>query len=134
MHTEKSLATLLAETKEELKEFVVTRVGILKAEIDEKISTWKAIIPVLLCAFALLWAGWLAVTFALIAWLHALFLPSPYSWLWASLIISAVYLVMAVVLGWFAYSELNTAGLTPTRTLKVLKQDQVWLQNEARTV
>jgi peptidoglycan biosynthesis protein MviN/MurJ (putative lipid II flippase) len=134
VHTEKSLATLLAETKEELKDFVVTRVGILKAEIEEKISTWKAIIPVLLCALALLWAGWLALTFALIAWLHALFMPSAFAWLWASLIIGGVYLIMAVVLGWFAYSELTEAGIAPARTLKVLKQDQVWLQNEARTI
>jgi peptidoglycan biosynthesis protein MviN/MurJ (putative lipid II flippase) len=134
VHTEKSLATLLAETKEELKDFVVTRVGILKAEIEEKISTWKTIIPVLLCALALLWAGWLALTFALIAWLHALFMPSAFAWLWASLIIGGVYLIMAVVLGWFAYSELTEAGIAPARTLKVLKQDQVWLQNEARTI
>jgi hypothetical protein len=134
VHTEKSLATLLTETKEELKEFVVTRVGILKAEIDEKISTWKAVVPVLLGALALLWTAWLALSFALTAWLHALFLPSPFAWLWAALIVGGTYFVLAVVLGWFAYSELTEAGIAPTRTIKVLKQDQVWLQNEARTI
>ena len=134
MHTEKSLPTLLAETKEELKEFVVTRVGILKAELEDKISTWKAVIPVLLGALALLWTGWMALTFAFAAWLHALFLPSQFAWLWSALIVAGVYLVMGVVLGWFAYSELTTTGIAPTRTLKVLKQDQVWLQNEARTI
>jgi Putative Actinobacterial Holin-X, holin superfamily III len=134
VHTEKSFATLLAETKEELKDFVVTRASILKAEIDEKISTWKAAIPALLGALVLLWTGWLALTFALASWLHALFLPSPFAWLYAALIVAGVYLVLGVVLGWFAYSELTTAGLTPTRTMKVLKQDQVWLQNEARTI
>ncbi len=134
MHTEKSFATLLAETKEELKEFVVTRVGILKAEMEEKVSTWKAIIPVLLCALALGGAAWMVLTFALIAWLHALFMPSPFSWLWASLIIGGAYALIALVLGWFAYSEISEQGVIPTRTLKVLKQDQVWLQNEARTI
>jgi len=134
VHTEKSLPTLLAETKEELKEFVVTRVGILKAELEDKISTWKAVIPVLLGALALLWTGWMALTFAFAAWLHALFLPSQFAWLWSALIVAGVYLVMGVVLGWFAYSELTTTGIAPTRTLKVLKQDQVWLQNEARTI
>jgi hypothetical protein len=134
VHTEKSFATLLAETKEELKDFVVTRVGILKAELEEKISTWKAVVPVLLGALLLLWTGWLALTFAFAAWLHALFMPGQFAWLWAALIVAGVYLVMGVVLGWFAYSELTEAGITPTRTLKVLKQDQVWLQNEARTI
>ncbi len=134
MHTEKSFATLLAETKEELKDFVVTRVSILKAELEEKISTWKAVVPALLGALILLWTGWLALTFAFAAWLHALFMPSQFAWLWAALIVAGVYLLLGVVLGWFAYSELTEAGITPTRTLKVLKQDQVWLQNEARTI
>jgi len=133
VHTEKSLATLLAETREELKEFVVTRVGILKAEIEEKIRTWKYVIPLLLIAVALLWAGFMTLTFALVALLHGVFLPSPFAWLWGALIVGGVYLVLAIAIGWFAYSELSAQGIAPTRTLKVLKQDQVWLQNEART-
>jgi uncharacterized membrane protein len=133
VHTEKSLATLLAETRDELKEFVVTRVGILKAEIEEKIRTWKYVIPVMLIAAAMLWAAFMTLTFALIALLHGMFLPSPYAWLWGALIIGGAYLVLAIGIGWFAYSEIAAAGIAPTRTLKVLKQDQVWLQNEART-
>lgn len=133
MHTEKSLATLLMETREELKEFVITRVGILKAEIEEKIRTWKYVIPILLIALALLWAGFMVMTFALIALLHGLFMPSPFAWLWGALIIGGAYLVLAIAIGWFAYSEMLTAGIAPTRTLRVLKQDQVWIQNEART-
>ncbi|MGC2695047.1 MAG: phage holin family protein [Candidatus Angelobacter sp.] len=133
MHTEKSLATILAETKAELTRFVTTRLEILKAEMDEKIRAWKAAIPILLGALALLMAGWMALTFALIALLHGLFLPSPYAWLWASLIVAVVYLALGAALGWFAYGEISAAGLTPNRTLNVLKQDQVWIQNEART-
>lgn len=133
MHTEKSLATLLAETRDELKEFVVTRVGILKAEIEEKIRTWKYVIPIMLIAAALLWAGFMTLTFALVALLHGMFMPSPFAWLWGALIVGGVYLVLAIGIGWFAYSELSAQGIAPTRTLKVLKQDQVWLQNEART-
>jgi len=133
VHTDKSLATILAETKEELKEFVATRVGILKAEIDEKIRTWKYVVPLLLAAAALLLAGWMALTFALMALLHAIFLPSPYAWLWAGLIVAGAYLLLGIAVGWFAYSEISAVGITPNRTLQVLKQDQVWIQNEART-
>jgi uncharacterized membrane protein YqjE len=133
VHTEKSLATILAETREELKQFVATRVSILKAEIDEKVAKLKSVIPVLLIALALLSAGWAALTFALVAFLHDLFLPSLYAWLWASLIVAGAYLALGIATGWFVYTEIKSTGLIPNRTLTVLKQDQVWIENEART-
>jgi uncharacterized membrane protein YqjE len=133
VHTEKSIATILSETKEELKQFVTTRVNMLKAEMDEKISRMKAVIPLAVVAALFLLSGWMVLTFALIALLHTLFLPSVYAWLWASLIVTAVYLLVGAVAGGFAYSEIKATNLTPTRTLKVLQQDQVWIQNEART-
>lgn len=133
MHTEKSLATILAETKAEFTQFVTTRLNILKAEMEEKIRAWKSAVPLLVGALAFLLAGWMALTFALIALLHALFLPSPYAWLWSGLIVAAVYLALGVVLGRLAYAEVSSVSLTPTRTMNVLKQDQVWIQNEART-
>lgn len=133
MHNEKSIATILAETKDELKQFVTTRVNILKAEMDEKIRHIKAVIPLAVVAALFLVSCWMVFTFALIALLHSLFLPSLYAWLWASLIVAAVYLVVGGIAGWLAYSEIKATSLTPTRTLKVLQQDQVWIQNEART-
>lgn len=133
VHTEKSIATILAETKDELKQFVTTRVNILKAEMDEKISRIKAVIPLAVVAALFLGSAWMVFTFALIALLQALFLPSAYAWLWASLIVAGVYLVVGGLCGWLAYSEIKATSLTPTRTLKVLQQDQVWIQNEART-
>jgi len=133
VHTEKSIATILSETKEELKQFVATRVSMLKAEMDEKISRLKAVIPLAVVAALFMVSAWGVFTFALIALLHAFFVPSAYSWLWASLIVMAVYLIVGAVTGWFAYSEIKATKLAPTRTLKVLQQDQVWIQNEART-
>lgn len=133
MHTEKPIATILSETKDELKQFVTTRVSILKAEMDEKIKRIKSVIPLAIVAALFLLSAWGVFTFALIALLHSLFLPSVYAWLWASLIVTAVYLMVGCIAGWFAYAEIKATNLTPTRTLKVLQQDQVWIQNEART-
>lgn len=132
MNTDKPIGTLLSETKEEVKEFLDTRLQLLKTEISEKMSRWKASIPMLGIAAALLLSGWMVLTFAFVALLHALFLPSPYSWLWAGLIVAAMYFIGGVVLGWMGYSELTSVSVTPERTLKVLKQDQVWIQNETR--
>ena len=133
MHTEKSLATILAETKDEIKQFITTRVNMLKMEIGEKVQRLKSVVPILFVALALLLAGWMALTFALIALLHGLFLPSVYAWGWAALIVAGAYLASGIAAGWFVYAEIKATGLTPSRTLTVLKQDQTWIQNEART-
>jgi len=133
VNTEKSIGAILNETKEELKEFFETRLQILKTEINHKLRTWKMAVPLLLGALALLLAGWMVLTFALVALLHAWFLPSPYAWLWAGLIVAVIYLAAGTVIGWMAYSEIASVGMAPTRTMEVLKQDQVWIQNEART-
>jgi uncharacterized membrane protein YqjE len=133
VHSDKSLGTILTETKQEFVQFVTTRVNILKAEIDEKVNRLKSILPLLAVAFTLLLSGWMAFTFALIALLHGLFMPSANAWLWASLIVTGVYMILGAVAGYFAYAEIKATTLKPTRTLKVLQQDQVWIQNEART-
>jgi uncharacterized membrane protein YqjE len=133
VHTEKSIATILSETKDELKQFVTTRVDILKAEMNEKIARMKAVIPLAVVAALFLLTAWMVFTFALIAWVHGLFGAGLYAWLWASLIVGAVYLLIGGIAGWLAYSEIIATSLAPTRTLKVLQQDQVWIQNEART-
>jgi hypothetical protein len=133
VHTEKSLAAILAETKEEITRFITTRVSMLKAETEEKVRKLKAVIPLIVVALALLIAGWMALTFALIALLHALFLPSIYSWLWAGLIVGGLYVAIGIAIGQMAISRIKATSLTPNRTLTVLKQDKVWIQNEART-
>jgi len=132
VNTEKPIGTLLSETKEEFKEFLDTRLQLLKAEINEKMTRWKASVPLLAIAAAFLLSGWMVLTFAFVALLHALFLPSAYSWLWAGLIVAGIYFIGGIVLGWMGYSELTSVSVTPERTLKVLKQDQVWIQNETR--
>jgi hypothetical protein len=132
VNTEKSLGTVLTETKEEIKEFIETRVQLLRTEIVEKLRIWKYSVPLLLVAGALLLAAWMTLTFALVAVIHTWFLPGPYAWFFAALIVTAIYLIAGAVVGWFAYTELVATGLTPKRTLEVLKQDQVWIQNETR--
>ncbi|HEX4605440.1 MAG TPA: phage holin family protein [Candidatus Angelobacter sp.] len=133
MHTEKSIATILSETKEELVRFVTTRVNILKAELDEKLGKLAAVIPMAVAAAVLLLSGWIALNFALMSLLHALFMPSMYAWLWASLMVAGVYLALGMWAGMFVYNTLKATHWAPKRTFTVLKQDQAWLQNEART-
>jgi uncharacterized membrane protein YqjE len=131
--TEKPISAILAETKEEITRFITTRVNILKAETEEKLRKLKSVIPLVVVALALLVAGWMSLTFALIALLHGLFLPSVYAWLWAGLIVGVAYILVGIGIGQMAFKTIKATSLTPSRTLTVLKQDQVWIKNEART-
>lgn len=134
MNHEKSLGDVLAEVKGELTEFLETRFQILRAEIKDILRTWKYCLPLLLGAGALLLASWMVITFAFVALIHGWLLSSPFAWAWAGLIVGAIYLIVAGVIGWFAYGELRKAGLVPKRTLEVLKQDQNWVESEAKAL
>jgi hypothetical protein len=131
-HKEQSPASVLAEIKEEVKGFIETRLQLLRSETTEKLRTWKHWVPLLAVGLGLVLTSWFLLTITLVALIHAWFLPSAYSWVWAGLIVTAVYSVFGGVIGWFAFRRLSAAGLAPKRTIEVLKQDQVWVQNEAR--
>lgn len=117
----RTLAGLLNEVKEELKEFLDTRLQMLKAEIKQKVT-------MLLIAAVLGAIGFLLLTIALVAAIATLI-----GWGWSFLVVGVLYLLVAGATASLAIREMQAEGVTPTRTLKVLKQDQVWLQNEARS-
>lgn len=128
---DRSLASLLQETRDDLKQFVQTRYEMLLIEVNEKLAAWKMFIPMLLAALVIAGAAFLTLTFAFVAALRPLF-DQAHGWAIAALIVGGAYSVMAAIIGWLGYREITAAGLRPERTLRVLKQDQVWLQNEAR--
>jgi len=133
VQTEKSIGAVLAETKAELKAFLDTRLQILRSELRDKARALKQSVPLLLVAAALLLAGWITLTFAFVALIQTWLPPSAYSWMWAALIVACLYLMGGIAIGWFGYAEIRAVGVTPKRTLEVLKQDQAWIQNETRT-
>jgi len=129
---EKSIATVLVETKDELREFIETRIAMLRAEIQEKISTWKFAVPLLAVSLAILLAAWTTLSIALMALLHTLLLPNEYAWSWAGLIVGGAYLVMGGALFFFAWGKLRSTGIAPVHTMEVLKEDQLWIRKEAK--
>ena len=129
----KNLSDVVNEIKVEAKEFVSTRLQMLNMEMKEKLSAWKVGIPLLIGAAVCGLVAFIILNYALIAFLAALFAPSPYNWCFAGLIVGVFYLMVAGGLYWIGMREIKAETLTPTRTLRVLKQDQIWLQNEARS-
>lgn len=129
MPIENSIQAVLAE----MKQFFITRLSLLRSEMNEKGRVLKQAVPILCIASVFVVSGWMALTFALIALLHAIFLPSVFAWLWASLIVGVLYVIFGAGLAQFALGQIKATHLAPTRTLTVLKQDGIWIENEVRT-
>ena len=124
----RTLAGVVTELKEEVKEFLETRYQMLVSELQQKLATWRMAMPLFLVALALGAIGLLLLSVALVAAIALLV-----GWGWSFLIVGAVYLVLGGSIGFLAYREVKQVGVAPTHTINVLKQDQVWLQTEARS-
>lgn len=127
----KPLGAVLHEIKDDLKEFFETRYQMLAGELRDKVAVWKTSLPMLAIAAVLGVTAFLCITFAIIAALRPLF-ESEYGWAIAAVIVAVLYLLVAGILAWLAYRELQYEGMAPKKTMEVLKQDQVWIQSEAR--
>jgi uncharacterized membrane protein YqjE len=124
---------VLDDLKVELKEFVSTRIEMLKTELNEKLTRIKAAVPMLAGAALFALGAFFALTFGLIALIAAAFPDSPWGWVIGAACIFVLYALIGGIAAFMGYKEISTEGLAPQRTLRVLKQDQVWLQNEARS-
>lgn len=128
----RSLAGVIHELKDELKEFIQTRIAMLKSEMQDKVASWKTAGIMIAIAAVLGLTAWLLLTGALVSVVAAAFYPSRFAYFFAFVIVGLAYLIIAGLMGAFAASEIKRRGVMPERTIRVLKQDQVWLQNEAR--
>jgi VIT1/CCC1 family predicted Fe2+/Mn2+ transporter len=129
----RTLAGVMAELKDELKDFLQTRYDMLRAELRDKASAWKVALPLIAIGIVLLATAWLVLTAALIAIIAMAFYPSPFAYFFAFVIVGVVDLLAGGMCVAFAVRGLKAQGIVPVRTMKVLKEDQVWLQTEARS-
>ena len=125
----KSMAQVANELKNDLRDFVQTRVEMLRNELNAKVAMLKLVIPLFAIAALFLWFSFMLLSVALVAAIAFLL----HSWGWAFLAVGLFYACLAGLLGGLGYREIRSTGLMPKRTLKVLHQDQVWLQGEARS-
>jgi uncharacterized membrane protein YqjE len=124
----RGLQNTLQEIKNEIKEFVQTRLDLLRNEMQGKLSAYKAALPMAIVAVLLLVTTWFLLTGAIVAAI-ALAL----GWPAAFAIVGGAYLISGMVVGWLAYKELTSQSIAPQRTLQVLKQDQIWIEQEAKS-
>lgn len=130
----KNIATLLAEMKRELQDFVQTRIAMLKVELQEKVRVMKAVAPLAVVGALLLLTAYLLFTLALVA-LVFVFLPdNAYRWCISFAAIAVLWTILGGIAAYLAKRELEVKGLLPKRTVEVLKEDKIWIQSEVRQI
>lgn len=131
VRNDRPLREVVTEIKEEVRDFAATRIEMLKVEMNEKLARLKASLPMLAAAAVFALGAFGALTYALIA-TAATLIGGDWAWAIGGAIVFGLYALLGGVLGWMGYKEISTEGLAPQRTLRVLRQDHQWLQNEAR--
>jgi hypothetical protein len=130
--SERSLAAILGEMKQELNDFVETRVAMVKSEFRDKLAHWKVAAPLAGAGVLLLSTAYLLITLALVA-LAAVFIgDTPYRWFFALLAVGVLWAVLGGVSLYIAKREFELNRLMPQKTMEVIKGDKLWLQKEAR--
>jgi uncharacterized membrane protein YqjE len=129
----KSLAEALNDIKVDLKEFLSTRLQMLQVEMKEKIDAAKISVPALLIGAMVLLIAFFLFTGGLVALIALAMVPAPYAYVVAFFAVGVLYGLGGGAVTAYGIKTLRTARLKPERTLRVLKQDQAWLQTEART-
>jgi uncharacterized membrane protein YqjE len=132
VHNARNLASLLSEMKEELKDFIQTRVAMFKAELKEKVRMLKAAAPLAAIGLVLLLTAYLLLTLAVVGLVLAAVPNNPYRWAIAFACVGLLWGILGAGAAYFAYRELQLKGLMPKRTVEVLKEDKVWIQSEVK--
>ena len=121
------------EIKGEMREFMTTRMALFREEMKEKLSAYKVGIPMLMAGALLLLCSFVALNIALLALLAHAFGGAAIAWCYSGLILFVLYAAIGGGLAVLGKREISKTGLVPTHTLKVLQQDQDWIQREAKT-
>jgi hypothetical protein len=130
---ERPLSETLNDAKVKFKDFVETRIAMLRSETKDIIAQVKFAAPLLVVGAIFGVTAWLALSAALAALIAVAFRPSPYAAFLGLLIVGVAEAIIAAIALWMGYGRLKANSLMPERTLNVLKQDKVWLENEMRT-
>jgi uncharacterized membrane protein YqjE len=129
---EKPLSQVLTEFKDELKEFAATRIAMFRQEMNEKVAALSAALPAIAAGIVLALVAAIFLCIALVAVIAMALGGGAGAWAAAFAIVGGVFLLIAVLAIYFGVNKLKARSLKPERTLRVLRQDQIWLQNETR--
>lgn len=127
----RSVSLILAELKQELKEFFGTRTAILKAEYREKLAHIKVAAPLAAVGVVLLLTAHFLITLAIVA-VVGVFIDNGFRWAIAFGAVGIVWALLGGIAIYVAKREFELNRLAPQKTLEVLRGDKTWLQREVR--
>ncbi len=130
---ERPIGEVLNDFKVEFKDFVSTRIQMLRSEMNEKIGAVKVAAPSMAIGAVLALAAFMLLTLALVFLVSMAFQNQPYQYALSFAIVGIIYAIAGAVALSYGWSSIKARGMTPERTLRVLKQDQIWMQTEAKT-
>ena len=128
----RTVAALLGEMKDELKQFVETRIAMLKTEIREKLQTLKLAAPLAAVGLVLLGTAYLLLTMSLVGLVFAFLPDNAFRWCLAFLAVAVLWSILGGVAAYFAKREFELKGLLPNKTIRVLAEDKKWIQSEVK--
>lgn len=132
-YRERPLGEVLNDLKSELKDFISTRIQMLKSEMDEKVGVLKTSAPAIAIGVVLALTAWVLFSLALAFLISMAFQDKPYQYALSFAIVAVIYGISGAVAFSYGYSNIKSRSMAPERTLRVLKQDQIWIKTEART-
>jgi uncharacterized membrane protein YqjE len=128
----RSLASIVAEMKEEIRDFAETRVYMLKTELREKAAQWKIAGPLAGIGIVLVGTAYLLFTAAAVS-LVAVLIGDAFRWVLALIAVGVLWAIVGAMSLYAAKRRIQANRLVPEKTIEVLKADKVWLQKEARS-
>ena len=88
---------------------------------------------VLFRSLVLLATAFMLFTAGLVNAIALAFAAQPWGFAVSFFIVMAIYASAGGILALYGWRTIKAGGLAPEKTMRVLKQDQVWLKTEART-
>jgi hypothetical protein len=132
-HNGRTFGSILFETKEELKEFVETRIELFKTEMRDRLKMIKTVAPSAVIGLVFLGTSYLMFTLAVAGAIVGLLHNNPFRWCFGFLAVSILWGIIGAVSFASAKRRFHAKELVPKRTLDVLRQDKAWIQTEVRT-
>ena len=128
----RTFTSILAETRDDLKQFLETRISLLRAELHEKVKVIVRTAPLAAVALVLLGTAYLLFTWALVGLVIALLPATPFRWCLAFLTVALLWTLVGGIAASMAKRRFALKELVPNRTIEVLKDDGVWIESEVK--
>lgn len=129
----RSVAEVIHEFREDLKDFVTTRAQMLRNEFMEKVGAWKVGLPSMIIGLVLFATAFLLFTAGVVNLIALAFANQPWGFAASFFIVMAIYALAGGLLFFYGLNTAKAGGLTPRKTIRVLKEDGIWFKTEARS-